>query len=105
MLCIVSFIFLFIYGSMAALTFLRHRKLLDPFIKSNLLIYMGVFLTKPFFWLAGWQLDKLNKGDTPLIPIRSTLGSMISSMSFLVLHGIFFRFALAYYLLKLETEE
>ena len=40
-----------------------------------------------------------------MIPIKSTLGALISGMCFLIIHIILFRIAVAYYLLKLTTEE
>jgi hypothetical protein len=39
------------------------------------------------------------------VPVRSTLGSLISALCFVIIHVILFRFALAYYLLKLQSEE
>ena len=104
-LWILSFIFLIIYASLGVVILLRYRKILDSFIKSSISIYICAFIVKPFFWLACWALQYYNQKayDTskPLVPTRSTLGSLISGMCFLILHIFLFRIIVAYYLLKL----
>ena len=104
-LWIVSVILLILYATFGGILLHKYRKLLDPFIKSNISIYLIAFVVKFIFWLASWQLEKYNisisDSTQALVPIRSTLGSIVSGISFMILQIILFRIILAYYLLKL----
>jgi hypothetical protein len=104
-----------IYLSFGGLVFFKYRSLLDPFIKSNIIVFSMAFVTKTICWFVSWYLDTYNSlvlhkpidplnpnNIVPLVPIRVTLGSIVSGISFLILQIIIFRIILAYYLLKLE---
>ena len=114
-LWIVSMFLTAIYLTFGGLVFFKYRSLLDPFIKSNIIIFSTAFVTKTIFWFVSWSLDSYNSSVlhkpidpfnrnniVPLVPIRATLGSIVSAISFLILQIIIFRIILAYYLLKLE---
>ncbi len=108
-LSIFSFIMMLIYCALGGFSLWKFKGLLDPFIKSNITLFMIVFSVKPFFWLACQYLEQYNiillDQEQPLVPIRSSIGSVISAMSFLILHIILFRIVLAYYLIKALTDE
>lgn len=108
-LWIVSFCMMAFYISLGGYVLGKYRSILDPFMKSNIIIYLVAFTAKPIFWLACYWLELYNiqLSDTtqPLVPIRSTLGSAISAMCFLIIHILIIRIVLAYYLLKLESAQ
>jgi large-conductance mechanosensitive channel len=61
------------------------------------------------FWFISWHLAFINwrnlsNTDIKLIPVQSTLGSLVSGMSFVILQVIIFRIFVAYDQLKQKDE-
>ena len=110
MLFIVSLCLMIVYCSLSVACFVKYRRFLDPFMKSNIIAYIFAFLAKPIFWFASLKLEEYNSvpardGKTKLlIPIRSSIGGMVSGICFLIIHIFQFRIVIAYYLLKLQTD-
>lgn len=109
-LCYVSLMIMLIYLTLGITVFARFRKILDPFMKSNIIIYLIAFCAKPVFWYFCYKLEVYNLSieniaTIPLVPIRSTIGSVISAMCFMILQIIIIRIILAYYHLKAVSED
>jgi hypothetical protein len=90
-----------IYVSFAGNVFIKYRSILDPFQKVSILIYCVAFVTKTIFWVISWQLAKHNESifdDTKekLFPIQSTMGAIVSAISFIILQVIIFRIFIEY---------
>lgn len=109
-LLIASIAIALAYLTVAGVSYFKYRHILDPFMKSNIIIYIVAFTAKPLFWFFSWRLEIYNQSiqnttSIPLVPIRSTLGAAISGMCFLILHVIIIRIVLAFYHLKAESDE
>jgi len=60
MLLIVSLCLMTVYCSLSITCFVKYRRFLDPFMKSNIIAYSFAFLAKPVFWGASMGLEKYN---------------------------------------------
>jgi hypothetical protein len=104
----VSSCFFLIYLALSLFMIFRYRKIMDPFMKSNIIIYQIAFFAKPIFWYYSERLELYNLSienatELPLVPIRSTLGSVVSAMCFMIIQIIIIRIILAYYHLKASS--
>jgi hypothetical protein len=59
-LWIVSLSMTLIYCGCGGTVFVKYRRYLDPFMKSNITIYFCAFVAKTFFWLASYELELYN---------------------------------------------
>ena len=100
-LWVTSVVLTVIYLGLAGRVYFRFRKMLDPFQRVAIITYSVAFVAKTIFWIISWQCADYNEriyNDTKkqLIPVQSTLGALVSGISFIILQIIIFRIFVEY---------
>jgi putative Mn2+ efflux pump MntP len=103
-LWITSLIMAILYSSFGGPVYFKYRTLLDPFQKATILIFVCAFILKTIFWYISEIYDENNReiySEDPsnkirILPIKTSLGSLVSGMSFIIYHIIIYRVIVEY---------
>lgn len=97
-LWITSLIMTLLYCGLGGTVFFKYRTLLDPFQRATIIGFTVAFIVKTAFWIIAWEYNKYNLSvysesdlNIRIVPIRTTLGALVSALSFIIYQIIILR--------------
>ena len=92
-LWITSVILTLLYCGLGGTIFFKFWTLLDAFQKAAIIGFTIEILTKAVFWIIAWEHNKYNEST---FPVRTTLGALITAISFITYQIIIMRIIVEY---------